>query len=88
MYNDNIALLFINLYLKKIRSLTVHNICQIRDRFNIFSFNFLFRGFTLSLTPQHGQKTPSHSTNISQLLHRFCPIVYLPVPEGLGALYL
>ncbi len=28
MYNDNIALLFINLYLKKIRSLTLHNLCQ------------------------------------------------------------
>ena len=26
VYNDNIALLFINLYLKKIRSLTVQNI--------------------------------------------------------------
>jgi len=26
--NDNIALLFINLYLKKIRSLTHHNICR------------------------------------------------------------
>jgi len=25
MYNDNIALLFRNLYLKKIRSLTLHN---------------------------------------------------------------
>ena len=52
-----------------------------------FALYFKFRGFVLSLYPQHGHQRPFQFMNISHIWHLFWPLLYLPAPDGFCALW-